>query len=96
MTRKRAPGRGLRRSRLPRVTPFPEFLDRYAAVLIEMLDWPAGAPSTAGTPGWVMARFVMEGVADRQLVADRLGTTLRWTLNDLGRAEATIRKATAT
>jgi hypothetical protein len=77
------------------VTPFPLFLDRHSAVLVEMLKWPAGAPSTPGTPGWIMARFVMGGVAERRLVADRIGTSLRWSLNDAGRAEAESRKATS-
>jgi hypothetical protein len=58
-----------------------------------MLKWPAGAPSTPGTPGWIMARFVMEGIAERRTVTDRIGTSSRWLLNDRGRAEAERRDA---
>lgn len=78
----------MNRRRRPRVTPFPKFLDRHSGVLLEMLKWPAGAPSTPGTPGWIMARFVMEGIAERRTARDRIGVSNRYFLNELGRMQA--------
>jgi len=73
---------------LPKPLPMPEFVARHAGVLVEMSKWPNGTPSTAVTPGWVMARFVGGGLAVHARVETRIGVEVLFRLTDAGQRTA--------
>lgn len=76
--------------KLPKPLPFDRYVARHADVLVEMAKWPDGTPSTASTPGVVMARFVGGGLAVHERKTTRIGVEVLFRLTDAGRRTAAL------